>query len=570
MAKKTLQSPFFFIAACFLLYLVFSLPSWTEPVMGDEVGLMLAGRAVFQKGITAFFVAHGDKLFGIWHPPGFVLTIGALGRMLGVNEVSARLLGISCFLVSLILIYLICGEVFKKGRNAGSAGLWACLIYALNPLAQRGSLLIDMDGTILNTAALFFIWLISRAQYPGLTVKQMLILGLSLSLVMFIKLSTPLLIVGAFLAYLLSIREMEKAKQLIRISCCAVILFSAAWFVYCWSNARDPGDVLFVPLSVLTRFRAEASSLQGWDGFARNAWSVLVWASPSFIILSVVSLTAFFKQGGGRDEPLPAGQLAVYGIASGVIYLFVGGVTHSFPKYHAAVIPVLCIFIGWFLSEKLSFKKEEMPVLFICASGLMLYNIFVVGDPLYGINYRLKEAFILSNGLMARQVLFKEAARFLLIIAALPVAYLFLARKVNHPWLTVLLLTMAGSNMALSFVQANAGYNTVYCYGAKGVRETAAFVRANSDAAEPIIAPTEIKWLANENLLSYVLNKDLRGSDMFIRAMKEHKINCLVYGVTGNSLSQYRNIFNQGSVREFLENGFTASQIGSYTVWLRK
>lgn len=570
MIKKILRSPVSFICACFLLYLVFILPSWTEPVMGDEVGLMLAGRAVFQKGITVFFVEHGDRLFGIWHPPGFVLTIGALGRVLGFNEVSGRLPGITCFLVSLILIYLICGEIFKKSKNAGSAGLWACLIYAMNPLAQRGSLLIDMDGTILNTAALFFIWLISRAQYPRLAAKQILILGFSLFMVMFIKLSAPLLIVGTFLAYLLFRKAGEKAKQLIQISCCAVILFLSAWFVYCWANARDPGDILFVPLSVLSRFYTGAASPGGWDIFARNAWSVLIWASPSFIILSVVSLIAFFKQGSGGNEPLPARQLALYGIAAGVIYLFVGGVTHSFPKYHAAVMPVLSIFIGWFLSEKLRFKKEEMPVLFICASGLMLYNIFVVGDPLYGINYRLKEALILNSGLMARQVLFKEAARFLLIIAVLPMAYLFLSARSKRPFLLVLFLTMVSSNLALSFVQAKAGYNTVYCYGAKGVRETAAFVRANTDAAEPIIAPAEIKWLANDNLLSYVLNKDLKGRDMFIRAMKEHKISCLVYGVTGNSLSQYRNIFNQGSVREFLENGFTSSQIGSYTVWLRK
>jgi hypothetical protein len=200
----------------------------------------------------------------------------------------------------------------------------------------------------------------------------------------------------------------------------------------------------------------------------------------------------------------------------------------------------------------------------------MLYNIFMVGDPLYGINYRLKEAWILQNSIISRAVLFQEAARFLLVISALPLAYLVLSARLKRPWLAALLLAMISSNMALSFIQANAGYNTVYCYGAQGVRETAAFVRANTDISKPIIAPAEIKWLANENLLSYSLNKYLKSGDTLIRAMQERKINCLVYGVSGNSLEQYRNVFDQPAVRKFLEEGFTASRIGSYTVWLKK
>ena len=266
-------------------------------------------------------------------------------------------------------------------------------------------------------------------------------------------------------------------------------------------------------------------------------------------------------------------QLAWYGLVVLFFYLFIGGLTHSFPKYHFAILPVFSILIAVYLSKEISFntrvfKKSAMAVLFF-----LIYGVFVVKDPLYLINYALKENIVLAGGASQYKIIFQAVMQFILSVLAIPIGFLlFKWLKEKKALLLSLGVTIVGLNLSLSLLQSGAAYNTVYCYGAKGVQEAADFVRAHTNVKGPISAPPEIIWLANDNISSYVISRPnhLAGPEVFLRTVREGHLQCVVYGITGNTLEQYRLVLNSNQVQRFLESGYTRHSIGSYTIWIKK
>jgi hypothetical protein len=51
--------------------------------------------------------------------------------------------------------------------------------------------------------------------------------------------------------------------------------------------------------------------------------------------------------------------------------------------------------------------------------------------------------------------------------------------------------------------------------------------------------------------------------------LKEGGVNCIVYGISGNTVDQYKRIFSAKDVRAFLSKEYSGRVIGSYTVWIK-
>lgn len=538
--------------------------------MGDEVNLLLAAKAVNEKNIAQIFINHGERIFGIWHPPGYIHILAFLGSFLGVNELTARMVGIFCFLISLILIYSLSCELFKSENKTREIGLLACLIYTLNPLAIRGSLVTDIDGTVLNVTSLIFIYALIRTKGAKMDLKKILGPGVLLALVMWTKLSAPVIFIGSMLIYQSLRKNFSNVKSIINITLCAGFLFFLSWFLYSYLYNKNFFDIFYVPLSIIRGFFLRNNRIESLATIARNIWAVFIWCSPAFLILGIVSLIKIFK-GKSEDRSLMSlKQFAFYSSAVSVIYVLVGGVTYSFPKYHFAMMPLFSILISNFLVKEIAFEKRWVKTMVILVILLVIFDFYLVADPLYTINYGLKEDIIRTNGQFASQMINKELIQILLILASIPLCFLFLTKKSKKAFLSVLFASMVSFNLALSFVQITADYNTVYCYGARGVRKTADFVRINTDPSKPIFAPQEIVWLGNKNLSSFYISGNSRNPDVFLRTIKDNNIQCVVYGITGNTIEQYKFTFNEKSVQQFLEDNFKLYEIGSYTIWFKK
>ena len=561
---------FFWILGCFVLYLFLSFSSWHEPIMGDEVTYALSMKALNDKSITEFFINHGNTLFGRWYPPSYPYLIALPGRFFGVNQFTARAVNMSLFLISLILVYGIASELFKKSKKAREIAMLACIIYSLNPLAVRGSMLIDVDGTLLNVALLFVIYLLARDRLEVIPLKKIFIYAIALFMTFWAKTTTPTLLVGSLIMYRLLNRDRRKLLDVFKLVFLCSFIFCAAWFLYSRAGSRPFSDIFLVPWSVFKSYFIQGRSIKNWTMIARNIWTVFIWCSPSFVILGLLSLIKIFKEKTVDNSLMSRRQFAFYGVIVFLFYLVVGGVSHSFPKHHFAMMPVFSILISFLLVSDIHFDRDLIRRIGVVVVLLIIYNYYVIGDPLYMVNYALKENIIMSGGSSTPLFMTKAIIAFALLVLTIPIAYLFFAKeKIPKAYLLSLFSTALAFNISLTFIQLKADYNTVYCYGARGVRETAEFVRTHTDVSDRIFAPLEIIWLANEDLSSYLFGPDLWDQDIFLQAIKEDDTQCVVYGITGNTVEQYRRIFHTGEVQQFLKDNYMRRDIGSYTVWYK-
>ena len=560
------------VLCCWFIYLFFSFTSWHEPVMGDEVRAIMWIKSLRDSSITNYFVSCGERLFGVWHPPAYACLAAILGDFFTLNEMVIRAIGIASFLISLALIYVIAYGLFKKDDGRERIAILACIIYALNPLAVKGSLLIDIDGTILNVAILALIAALVWIKYDKGSRKAFFIYTALFTLALCIKLSNPFIFIGAIFTCQVLRREWQKLLYTAKIAISGVALASIIWFLYCLANGRDAACIIEVPISIVVMFFLRNASGEGLSLIARNIWALLIWSSPSFIILGLIGSWKNFDKPSEDDSLLSLSQFAFCGLAFFIIYIFIGGVTHSFPKYHYAVLPIFSILASGIFVKDVNQDRRLLAGIAALVSMVVLYYIFFVKDPLYLVNYALKEAVIKGPDASVHAIIREEAVRVAFLLLAIPVIFLFYIKrkKAKEAFILALFVTMFACNISLLTVQRAALYNSAYCYGAEGVREVSDFILANTLPSDIICAPPEILLSSKRKMPSYGMAKTLNGKDLFLNGLKANDVKCVVYGITGNTVDQYRKIFYAADVKAFLNENYVPREIGSYTVWLKK
>jgi hypothetical protein len=176
---------------------------------------------------------------------------------------------------------------------------------------------------------------------------------------------------------------------------------------------------------------------------------------------------------------------------------------------------------------------------------------------------------IAGNNSAVLAIIKKEAISIVLLLLTIPIAFLFYVRRsVKEAFFIALLITLFASNVSLLSIQGAADYNTVYCYGAKGVREAADLVLSNTSFRDPIFAPQEILLLSRRGLTSYTI--PMNNKEKFLDRLKLGDIKCVIYGISGNTVEQYKHIFNAQDVQDCLSKKYLRHEAGSYTVWIRK
>ena len=116
--------------------------------MGDDVTIFNWIRSLDSAAIKDSFAREGRIFIWAWHPPTYPYLAALLGKFVTINESTIRMIGIVSYLISVILIYAITYGLFRKDRGRESMAILACFLYVLNPLAVRGSLLIDLDAIL--------------------------------------------------------------------------------------------------------------------------------------------------------------------------------------------------------------------------------------------------------------------------------------------------------------------------------------------------------------------------------------------------------------------------------------
>ncbi len=178
------------------------------------------------------YQGYEDYYYGMWHPPLYQYSL-ALGMLvLGGSNAALRGVSVLWFFASLFVAWQILRLILPRDTPFFLRAVPLALIL-LTPLVIEGSLLLEVDNTALTFFLLLFSWAFLRAPMDA-SWRRCLALGSVLALAFWSKLTSPFLLLGAAVLFLLLSRQIRGAVRLAVVGLSTGLgLFLLTYFLLC-------------------------------------------------------------------------------------------------------------------------------------------------------------------------------------------------------------------------------------------------------------------------------------------------------------------------------------------------
>ena len=546
-----------------LVWLVLLAAMWWQPILADEV----------QVYSSAVGWPNGPMRV---NPPLYIYAVQLCFKLFGQSVNSARLPGVLGGYATLYLVPIVVWLALGQTDRARWAAVVAIWLYALCPIAVQNMMILGVDNSLLTPAmlALVALWLKVESR-P--TWQRILWLGLGLALVLWIKLLSPYLTLGAIgLFYLLR----GQFKRMIKLIAAMVLGSIVFWitiqidltsrYMFNYTGGQLSRLNVFVPGNA--QFMATT--------FPQAAGVVVLWLS---IPLSILIAVALLKSIGRwiKSHTTVLDELALYAALAAIAYALVIYPAWGYPYYHTPFVPILIILAADVLTPALeNLPRRTWITLGVIAAAALVYNLVIIGDPLLRLYLLTFETVTAQVGLRLQQGL-KDALR---IAAPIPVALVagwFIAPRGRVKRSQLLLaivgaLTMA-SLLGTMLVQANVRYSTRYRYGYNydDMLRAAARVRqyAGPDgfvaALDDVLFYTGLNGEGIYGMATQVINwKDDRPSVSLRELMRQRRIDALVW--TTKEVTRNADVLSDPDLQQRLNECYTLEQYGVFLVYLRR
>jgi len=551
------------------LFVGSSLTRIQQSVAQDELHWLIAAKSLYLHGIPQQYTSP-DRIAAF--SPHLYLRIVVLAfSLFGESEVVARLPGVISGLLAIIMVFLIT-KSFSQGDRAERVQ-WAALsslLYASTPATIQGSLIIDIDNTILIPAVLFLYGAFVKYQQTGQG-RWAILTGLSIGTALWARVTTPIIITFLLFFYVLVKKNTLKAKlTLITAILSGVFLFVVSWYLYCSLTGvpfREPFTY------TLGAFQSKVSGLT-FSLLLRNLIFLTLWLGvfPSllFVVVTIQKCKRYLKNPEIHLEDifLWSGGILILG------YTLVGGAIFGYPKYHSSAIPLLYIFAGLALSQSKSnmdFVNARLKVISVIIIVFIasVVQTIIVGDLLYGIRYELRNAFAFM--LPVIPILKSIALKIGLFSLVFVIPFMIYSKILfKKAWMLLLILLSVGTNIGTVFIQNTANYHTGYNYGGQGTIETAQYIREKVSSQSVVLAPSEIIYYLKLPKSLYLPNTLWTDTNELRERLTDKNTSALVYSIATNTIHQIRTISTNKAIQDLLSQDFDYTKIGSYVIWIRK
>ena len=385
-------------------------------------------------------------------------------------------------------------------------------------MAIQNSVLIDLDGGLLNFTVLLFI-------YFYICNKKFMILLISLFFIFWSKLTAIPVLFSSLILLTLITKNFKKTYQIFKLFFLAGMSFLLTFFIYTsvfglnWNYLFTHNSFLETLLVFLkSPFENLAKSLWGFKLFFYFATPFLLFL---FFILSFFIIKSALKF---KLRYLRGNQVIIllwlYSIFTILLFLVASMTGWNFAKYHITILPMVIILVIYFTPKKIINFKRVYPILIPTVLLLLGYFIYFLGDPLMPeIEGRFKTSSIFEVVQLVFVRMFSYA-----IIPLLLCFGLFKKIPQNRVWFTLLFLVIFTS-FYLDFVQINADYSTHNLYGDKGLKEVIDFMKDKNSSeilGYPHLCyyldyyqcyeitslyynPPELKKILNENKINWIV-----------------------------------------------------------------
>jgi hypothetical protein len=520
-----------------------------QPILADEVQVYL----------SAVDWPNGPMRV---NPPLYIYAVQLAFKISGQSVGSARLPGAIGGYATLLLIPIVTRLALGNSDRARWTAVVAIWFYALSPIAVQNMMILGIDNSLLTPAmlALVAVWL-AVDQRPAW--QRVALLTLILAPTLWIKLLSPLLMMGAIgLYYLLR----GQFRRMLEVAAATALGFSLFWITI---QIDVTHNYLF---GYNVQFMATT--------FPQASGILVLWLSLPLVLLIAIALLRSIGRWFKRRATALDG-LALYATLASVAYSLVIYPAWGYPYYHAPFVPLLIILAAEVLTPAL----EDLPrpvwlTLSLTTVGAFIYDLIVVGDPLLRL-YLLTFETMTSQVSSRLQQGLRDVLRVAVPVLAALIAGWFIAARVQmkrSQWLLALLGALTIASLAsTTLAQVSARYSTRYRYGynyddmlasAARVREHAGpqgFVAALDD----VLFYTGLDGEGIYGMATQLINrKDNRPSVSLVELLRQRRVDALVW--TTKEVTRNAEVLNTPELQRRLAECYTQEQYGVFLVYLRR
>jgi len=474
----------YILLAILLVHSIFVIISIGQPFHGDESIWSESAEALLKTGKPIFDYGVNNPNYLAIHIPTNVYIISGFIYLFGYSEYSVRAVSAIFNLLTILLVYFIILEVLKNNPKKEKWALLAVFLYALNPYTIQSSVLLDVDGGLLNFSLYLFLYLFIKK-------KKFWYLIPSLTLIFMTKEVGSLLI----FALLISINLINFNFKKIFSTLSLFIISGLIFFLLCVIFSNITGLNLMETYK-MSYFGQGTSFLDKGDLFI-HLWNFknFIYSSTPFFSFIFFIFTFIFYYKISKNQKLfkekEVQNIFLFNLfAIGIIlfYLFLGGSGWGFPKYHIIAVPAMVIFVTLLLSrsniltkikDKISSNKLAFLLLFLF---LLIYFLFLVKDPLIAEFDSTRNN---TNPISAAFLILKSFTFYFIIPLIISIIYISLLKFKRKILLALIILTLF-TYLYLDILHASVDYSINFKYGDTGVREVISYVKENNISAEKI------------------------------------------------------------------------------------
>ena len=470
-----------------------------QPFNLDEFEESRMGWKFSQIGPRAFLdVPEGGEC--ISHPLLYTFSHAAIQKVFGPEEVTLRLYGVSHYLISLFLVFLIARKLIGTDTFGGRLGIAiSCMMFISNPLLVQHSIIVNSDNNILTTMMLIFIYFfVSYEKVLEHSRKTLVIsrikLGIIFALCLWAKIIAPaLMLAGLVFSRILNRQNEKTLADILGIAVFGTGVFWLTWYIYCVLTGTDLFAFInftFVGKGSIVFSARHMDSIQKIF-LASFRWPIYWVSAPFFILLIGIMLNRAF--GFIKKKKLAvADMILLSSVFVWVPFQFIKP-NIDMMKYQYPAYPLFFIVIGYVVSRVANGVNKEDIFFFgkvesflIPLGGLLIYHYYKLGD------YILVLIRPMSSFLNGHFLVYYYLPVFL-VIALTVMASNKKNRMVNIVIAFVFFVITV--NSALLVNQAKADYITAEVYrnyGEKGFRETVTYLQNKIDSGMVIAARWDI------------------------------------------------------------------------------
>lgn len=425
-----------------------------------------------------------------YHPPLYVLIVKTFRSILGDAYQVTYLVGILSAFVNIYFIKAILEIIFinldsKERLRFIMIGMWA---FVLMPIAIHGSILLEMEPTVLTPLCLLAIWYYIKNENNRDAISFRVIMGILFGLTMWAKIfATPLLLIGTIFLYEWSsgAKFLKAIKYLVINLISALAFFVPTYLTYSYLFAHGRNTFYFI---VTEKISADAPLFASGKLFIPIVSKLIAftfWFSPFFIALIIYLIYGMVQ----KWKQFRKEQLILIAVASILLfYLIMHPYLFMEQKYFYPIFPLIAILV----SSLLAVNKVRFPPLkyFFLIPINAMFIFFVFGDPLYKNFSFFRDQLI--NKLIAYDIFY------IAVSVVFFVLFYFILKRVlmdkRNAICSSLILLSISSSLSLIASQAIGQYQTKYQYGETGAKETIAYIKHEIKSDNKIILPFDIGY----------------------------------------------------------------------------